>query len=78
MPYTFLLNNSRFYITIHSLDSDDMKKEELGGLLKGLAEDDGVQIKSEVSEPLAAASILALNIHVFTTIQTSSALVVEL
>ena len=45
---TFLLNNSRFYITIHSLDSDDMKKEELGGLLKGLAEDDGVQIKSEV------------------------------
>jgi hypothetical protein len=25
-----------------------MKKEELGGLLKGLAEDDGVQIKSEV------------------------------
>ena len=45
---TFLLNNSRFYITIHSLDSDDMKKEELTGLLKGLADDDGVQIKSEV------------------------------
>jgi len=45
---TFLLNNSRFYITVHSLDSDDMKKEELGGLLKGLAEDDGVQIKSKV------------------------------
>jgi hypothetical protein len=45
---TFLLNNSRFYITIHSLDSDDMKKEELTELLKGLADDDGVQIKSEV------------------------------
>ena len=46
---TFLLNNSRFYITIHSLDSDDMKKEELTDLLKGFADDDGVQIKSEVS-----------------------------
>ncbi len=46
---TFLLNNSRFYITIHSLDSDDMKKEELADLLKGFADDDGVQIKSEVS-----------------------------
>ena len=45
---TFLLNNSRFYITIHSLDSDDMKKEEPTELLKGLADDDGVQIKSEV------------------------------
>lgn len=45
---TFLLNNSRFYITIHSLDSDDMKKEDLADLLKGLADDDGVQIKSEV------------------------------
>lgn len=45
---TFLLNNSRFYITIHSLDSDDMKKEDLADLLEGLADDDGVQIKSEV------------------------------
>ena len=45
---TFLLNNSRFYITIHSLDSDNMKKEELSDLLKGLADDDGVQKQSEV------------------------------
>ncbi|MBO5252238.1 MAG: hypothetical protein J6B31_09655 [Bacteroidaceae bacterium] len=45
---TFLLNNSRFYITIHSLDSDDMQKEDLSELLKGLADDDGVQKQSEV------------------------------
>lgn len=44
---TFLLNNSRFYITIHSLESDDMKKEDLKELLKGLADDDGVQNQSE-------------------------------
>ena len=46
---TFLLNNSRFYITIHSLESDDMKKEGLPELLKGLADDDGVQNQSEVT-----------------------------
>lgn len=46
---TFLLNNSRFYITVHSLDSDGMKKEELPELLKGLADDDGVQKQSEIS-----------------------------
>ena len=46
---TFLLNNSRFYITIHSLDSDDMKKEELSDLLKGLADDDGVQKQSKIA-----------------------------
>lgn len=46
---TFLLNNSRFYITIHSLESDDMKKEGLPELLKGLADDDGVQNQSEVA-----------------------------
>lgn len=45
---TFLLNNSRFYITVHSLDSDGMKKEDLSELLKGLADDDGVQEQSEV------------------------------
>ena len=44
---TFLLNNARFYITIHSLESDDMTKEDLGELLKGLADDDGVQEQSE-------------------------------
>lgn len=43
---TFLLNNSRFYITVHSLESDDMKKEDLKELLKGLADDDGVQKQS--------------------------------
>ncbi|MBQ8442248.1 MAG: hypothetical protein IJX29_02670 [Bacteroides sp.] len=45
---TFLLNNSRFYITIHSLDSEDMTKEDMNELLKGLAEDDGVENQSEV------------------------------
>lgn len=44
---TFLLNNSRFYISVHSLESDDMKKEDLKELLKGLADDDGVQKQSD-------------------------------
>ena len=45
---TFLLNNSRFYIFLQSLDSEDMTKEDLNELLKGLADDDGVQEQSEV------------------------------
>lgn len=45
---TFLLNSSRFYISLHSLESDDMKKEDLEDLLKGLADDDGVQKQSDV------------------------------
>ncbi|MBO5000399.1 MAG: hypothetical protein J6C58_06150 [Bacteroidaceae bacterium] len=45
---TFLLNSSRFYISVHSLESDDMKKEDLKELLKGLADDDGVQKQSDV------------------------------
>ena len=45
---TFLLNNPRFYITIHSLESEDMTKEGMGELLRGLADDDGVQVQSEV------------------------------
>ena len=45
---TFLLNNARFYITIHSLDSEDMTKEDMNELLKGLADDDGVENLSEV------------------------------
>ena len=45
---TFLLNNSRFYISLQSLDSEDMTKEDLNELLKGLADDDGVQEQSEV------------------------------
>ena len=40
---TFLLNNSRFYISLQSLDSDDMTQEDLSELLKGLADDDGIQ-----------------------------------
>ena len=40
---TFLLNNSNFYISLQSLDSEDMTKEGLNELLKGLADDDGVQ-----------------------------------
>ena len=46
---TFLLNNSRFYISIHALDSEDMTKEDMNELVKGLAEDDGVENPSEVS-----------------------------
>lgn len=44
---TYLLNNSRFYIIIQSLESDDMTKEELKDLLVGLATDDGVVKQSE-------------------------------
>ena len=45
---TFLLNNSRFYITLQALDSEDMTKEDLNGLLKGLADDDEVKDQSEI------------------------------
>ena len=45
---TFLLNNARFYITIQYLDSEDMTKEDMNELLKGLADDDGVESPSEV------------------------------
>lgn len=45
---TFLLNSSRFYITVHSLDSEDMTKEDMNELVKGLADDDGVENQSEV------------------------------
>ena len=45
---TFLLNNSRFYISLQSLDSEDMVHEDLNELLKGLADDDGVQEQSPI------------------------------
>ena len=45
---TFLLNNARFYISLQSLDSDEMSKEDMPELLKGLADDDEVQQQSEV------------------------------
>lgn len=45
---TFLLNNSKFYITIQSLDSDGMTKEELSGVLKDYANDDGVKDQSAI------------------------------
>jgi hypothetical protein len=45
---TFLLNNSRFYISIQELDSEGMEKEDLNELLKGLADDDGIKGQSEV------------------------------
>ena len=45
---TFLLNNSRFYISLQSLDSEDMTKEDLNELLKGLADDDGVREQTKV------------------------------
>ena len=46
---TFLLNNARFYITLHSLESEGVEKEGLVELLKGLADDDGIQEQSGVS-----------------------------
>lgn len=45
---TFLLNNSKFYITIQSLDSDGMTKEDLSSVLKDYANDDGVKDQSAV------------------------------
>ena len=45
---TFLLNSSRFYISLQSLDSEDMVHEDLNELLKGLADDDGVQEQSSI------------------------------
>ena len=45
---TFLLNNARFYISLQSLDSEEMSKEDMPELLKGLADDDEVQQQSEV------------------------------
>lgn len=46
---TFLLNNARFYITLQSLESDEMTVEDVTGLLKGLADDDGVEEQSEIT-----------------------------
>ena len=43
---TFLLNNRSFYISLQSLDSEDMTQADLNELLKGLADDDGVQEQS--------------------------------
>ena len=45
---TFLLNSSRFYISLQSLDSEDMTLDDLNELLKGLADDDGVQEQSPI------------------------------
>ena len=45
---TFLLNNNRFYITLQTLDSDEITREELNALLIGLAKDDGVEGLSSV------------------------------
>ena len=45
---TFLLNSSRFYISLQSLDSEDMVQEDLNELLKGLADDDSVQEQSPI------------------------------
>ncbi len=44
---TFLLNNSKFYITLESLDSDGLTQDELNGMLEVYAADDGIQEASE-------------------------------
>lgn len=45
---TFLLNNKTFYITIQSLESDGITKEELSGVLKDYANDDGVKKQTAI------------------------------
>lgn len=47
---TFLLNNSTFYITVQSLDSDGMTKNDLKSVLKDYANDDGIKDQSAVQE----------------------------
>lgn len=47
---TFLLNNSKFYITLQSLDSDGMTRDDLKSVLQDYANDDGVKEQSEVQE----------------------------
>lgn len=47
---TFLLNNSKFYITVQSLDSDGMTKDDLKSVLNDYADDDGVKDRSAVRE----------------------------
>lgn len=46
---TYLLNNEQFYISLQSLDSDDMTKDDLKDLLKGLADDDEIQRQSKIT-----------------------------
>lgn len=45
---TFLLNNKAFYITVQSLESDGITREELDGVLKDYANDDGVKEQTPV------------------------------
>lgn len=47
---TYLLNSSRFYITLQALDSDDITQEELDELLIALAMDDGVQEQTPITK----------------------------
>ena len=46
---TYLLNSSRFYITLQALDSDDITQGELDDLLIALAKDDGVKNLSAIT-----------------------------
>lgn len=45
---TFLLNNNRFYIVLQILESDDLNEDGVDELLKGLADDEGVEDLSPV------------------------------
>ena len=47
---TFLLDNSKFYITIQSLDSDGMTKDDMKSVLNDYADDDGVKDRTAVQE----------------------------
>ena len=46
---TYLMNSSRFYITLQALDSDDITQGELDDLLIALAKDDGVKNLSAIT-----------------------------
>lgn len=45
---TFLLSDSKFYITVQALDSDGITKDDLESVLKDYADDDGMESQSAV------------------------------
>ncbi|MGL5980819.1 MAG: hypothetical protein ACRCZY_08115 [Phocaeicola sp.] len=47
---SFVVNDSKFYITVQYLESDGFSKESIGTELKALAQDDGVDKQSAVEK----------------------------
>ena len=54
---TFLLNDSKFYITVQALDSDGITKGDLEGMLKDYADDDGWRSRL-LSKPLTWSNFM--------------------